>query len=109
MDWPTSVRTVNPVLLDRCGPAVPNLPPIPALVNSITRTDIEKARDQVRPARYSLGKSSAPNVRATKPKTQPLRKKRRRGTIEPKWSLKFGTGLLTNFLPILGWTVLVSW
>lgn len=51
MDWPTFVRSPNPVLLDRHKSRTPEVAPIPALVNSITRPDMEKVRNQVQPGK----------------------------------------------------------
>ncbi|KAH8746757.1 hypothetical protein F5883DRAFT_584986, partial [Diaporthe sp. PMI_573] len=51
MDWPTFVRSLNTVLLDRHKSRTPEVAHIPALVNSITHADIVKVRNQVQPGK----------------------------------------------------------
>ncbi|KAM4063476.1 hypothetical protein HRG_011405 [Hirsutella rhossiliensis] len=46
IDWPTFVRRLNQVLLDRHWAKSLNVHPIPASMNPITQPDIEKARRQ---------------------------------------------------------------
>ncbi|PHH64721.1 hypothetical protein CDD81_3983 [Ophiocordyceps australis] len=46
MNWPTFIRRMNQVLLDRHWATSLNVHPIPASLNPITQCDIEKARRQ---------------------------------------------------------------